>query len=144
MKKYFFAFILSIALIGCIKNEPKEMAIGDLELNEIVHDSLTSRQIKDIERIQTVFAEVNSSSLEETIENFKRDQHPDNEISIWLKMADAYEKFTVDKKGSIGMDKKNEAYELLLLRSMMSEVEVIDKYKATSLTSEEVKEIFAY
>lgn len=126
------------------KNEAKEMALKDLHSNEVVHDSLTSQQMKDIEKIQKVFAEVNSSSLKETIENFKRDQHPDKEILIWLKMAGAYERFTVDKKGIIGLDKKNEAYELLLLRSMMSEAEVMDRYKPASLTEKEVKEIFAY
>lgn len=147
MRTQLLTIILLTGLICCVtrsKDEPKEIALKDLELNEIVHDSLTNQQLKDIARIQEVFAEVNSSSLEETIDNFRRDEHPDKEISIWLKMADAYELFTLDKREVVSLDKKKEAYELLLLRSMMSEGEVMNKYKATSLTDKEVKEIFTY
>jgi hypothetical protein len=141
--------ILTTGLICCKrtdkeKSETIEMAIQDLSLNEIVHDSLTTEQVNDIKRIQEVFSEVNLSSLEETIDNFKRDQHPDSEISIWLKMADVYQRFTLRTDRTIGHDKKNEAYELILLRSMMTEEEVLDTSEPKFLTRDEVKEIFSY
>ena len=149
MKIYTLTIILITGLISCgkmnkEKPETTEMAIQDLELNEIVHDSLTTEQINDITRIQKVFSEVNLTSLDETINNFKRDQHPNNEIAIWLKMADAYQRFTLRTEKAIGHDKKNEAYELILLRSMMTEEEVLDKSAPKFLTKEEVKEILSY
>lgn len=141
-------FIIINGLICCReKNNEKpvdtEMAIKDLKFNGVVHDSLTTKQIKEIERIQSVFSEVNSSSLDETINNFKRDKNPDSEIAIWLKMADAYERFTLNKHVE-EHDKKEEAYQIVLLRSAMTEKDVMDKVDITYLTKDEVKEILSY
>jgi hypothetical protein len=149
MRTHILTVVVLTGLACCVtknkdKTETTELATQDLELNEIVHDSLTSQQIKDIERIQKVFSEVNPSSLEETIENFKRDQNPDNEIAIWLKMADAYGRFTLSKGQGIEHNKKSEAYQLILLRSMMTETEVLDKVQIKYLTEDEVKEVFSY
>jgi hypothetical protein len=121
-----------------------ELSIKDLEPNEIVHDSLSEAQIANIKRIQDVFSEVNSSSLEETINDFRRDQHPDKEIAIWLKMADAYQRFTSRTERKIEQNKKRAAYELVLLRSMMAEEEVLEKSKTEFLTRDEIKEILSY
>ena len=149
MRTYILILAIATGLFSCgtknkDKTETTELAIQDLELNEIVHDSLTSEQIKDIERIQKVFSEVNSSSLGETIDNFRRDQNPDHEITIWLKMADAYERFTLNKSPGLEYNKKNEAYQLILLRSMMTETEVLGKVQIKYLTVDEVKEVFSY
>ena len=59
-------------------------------------------------------------------------------------MADAYERFTSRTEKSIGYDKKNEAYELVLLRSMMTEQEVLARSTPKFLTKEEVKEVLSY
>jgi hypothetical protein len=149
MKFYLLIFLASIGFCCCDTKDktqvkPGEIAIKDLRLNEIVHDSLTVDQLRDIEKIHKSFAEVNSSSLEETITNFKRDRHPDDEIAIWLKMAEAYERFTLAGGRQIDLNKKNEVYQLILLRSMMSEREVMDQVKVTSLTDDEIKEVFSY
>jgi hypothetical protein len=137
------------ALISCGTNnqensKTKEIAIKDLKLSEVVHDSLTTMQIKEIKEIHKTFAEVTSSSLEETITNFKRDQHPDNEIAVWLTMAKVYERFTLNKEFSL--EKKKEAFDIILLRSMMTEAEVRESIESSGsgLTSDEVKEIFSY
>src|SRR5215204_4459264 len=140
--------LLFIGLMSCKQKNGEQpvttqMAVEDLELNGIVHDALSDKQLKKIERIHRVFSEVNSSSLEETINNFKREQNPDSEIVIWLKMADAYERFTVNKHIE-EHDKKEEAYQLVLLRSMMTEEKVIDSIDVTYLTQGEVKEVLSY
>jgi hypothetical protein len=59
-------------------------------------------------------------------------------------MADTYQRFTSRTNKAIGLDKKNEAYELILLRSMMTEGEVLQKYVPKVLTKDEVNEIFSY
>ncbi|HEY5750192.1 MAG TPA: hypothetical protein VIU12_29200 [Chryseolinea sp.] len=147
MKLHLLIMTLTAALISCgTKNQEnsktKEIAIEELKLSEVVHDSLTTVQIKKIEEIHRTFAEVISSSLEETITNFKRDQHPDNEIAVWITMAKAYERFTSSKE--LSLDKKKEAFDIILLRSMMTEAEVLERIKSSDLTSDEVKEIFSY
>ena len=146
MKIHLLIAMLFVGLVSC-KTKSKEdtvtreMEIKDLKLNDVVHDSLTTKQIKAIERILRTFSEVNSNTLEETIDNFKRDQRPDREIAVWLTMADVYEHFTLHKGTAIDHNKKDEAYELILLRSMMTEEEVIDKFDFKYLSTDEVKAI---
>lgn len=60
MKTFVLAIILAITLICCGRTDKEnrkmtEMAIKDLELNEVVHDSLTPKQINDIKRIHSVY-----------------------------------------------------------------------------------------
>jgi hypothetical protein len=91
-----------------------------------------------------VFAEVYPVSLEETIVNFRRDQHPDSEIDIWLKMADAYEKYLASKQGKLDLKLKNEVYKLILCRSMESDDEAIANAKLTILTEKEARDVLSY
>ncbi|HTF20646.1 MAG TPA: hypothetical protein VK658_21385 [Chryseolinea sp.] len=141
--------IIFISLIGCVKSRKNEAsptavsAIEDLKFDEIDHDSLTVKQLKDIKRIHYVFSEVSSSSMEEMINKFKRDKHPDEKIVTWSKMAAAYERFTLNKHVE-EYDKKVEAYQLILLRSTMAEEDVLGKVDIIHLTKEEVNEVFSY
>lgn len=84
--------------------------------------AVIAAQLEKIMRIQRIFAEVNPSTLEETIDDFKRDQNPDSEIATWLAMANAYEKITLNNKG-LDINKKGEAYKLILMRSMENEAD---------------------
>jgi hypothetical protein len=147
MRIQLFSIIISFALAGCSQSRNSEtsaeIAIKDLNLNTPVHGSLTDQQLKEIKRIHHAFAEVSSSSLEEFIDGFKRDQNPGREIAVWLAMADAYERFTLNKHVE-EHDKKQEAYDVILLRSMMTEEEVMKKINFTYLSGDEVHEIFSY
>jgi len=141
-----FILILVFAISACKTNNHSNVQTvkaGDLTLGPIVHDTLSADQIEKIKRIQAAFAEVNPSSLEETITDFKRDQHPDGEIASWLAMANAYEQFT-SKHAGAPLDKKKEAYKLILLRSMESETDAKTNANLKLLTNKEVAEIFSY
>ena len=144
-------FFLSTLLIFCSCNSSKDerqnvetMNPNDIKISEVVHDSLTTDQIQRIKKIQGTFAEVNTSSLEETITNFKRDQNPDNEIAIWLQMVDAYEKYLVSRQSKLDLNTKKEIYKLILSRSMMPDDEAIANSKLTILTEKEAKEVLSY
>lgn len=126
------------------KQNVKTMNPNDIQLSEVVHDSLTADQIQRIKKIQSTFAEVNPSTLEETITNFKRDQNPDDEIAIWLQMANTYEKYLESKQSKLDLNTKKEIYKLILSRSMMSDEEAIANSKLTILTEKEAKEVLSY
>lgn len=129
------------------KNEKQNiqtMNPNDIQVSEVVHDSLTTEQIDKIKTIQSTFAEVYPVSLEETITNFKRDQNPDSEIDIWLQMADAYKKYLSTKQDKLDLNTKKEVYKLILSRSMMSDEEAIANSKLTILTVKEAKEVLSY
>jgi hypothetical protein len=111
---------------------------------EVVYDSLTPDQIDKIRKIQSTFAEVDPASLEERMANFQRDKNPDNEIAIWLQMADVYEKYLNSKNGKLDLNTKKEVYKLILSRSAMPEKEAIIKSKLTILTEKDAKEVLSH
>ena len=141
--------IFGLTVYSCkTKVEPEKAAVermnvGEITQGPIVLENLSSAQLEKIMKIQRVFAEVNPSTLEETIDDFKKDQNPDNEIAIWLAMANAYEKFT-SKNKTLDMNKKEEAYKLILMRSMENEADAKAETNLKFLTDKEVAEIFSY
>jgi hypothetical protein len=109
-------------------------------VNEIIHDTLSARQMQQIRRIQAVFAEVEPVSYEETVNDFKRDQHPDREIEIWLAMADAYEQ-VMSQHPTFDLAHKQEVFKLLLIRSSDTEAETRAKFESPLLSADEIIEV---
>ncbi|MBQ4822378.1 hypothetical protein [Aquimarina sp. MMG016] len=145
MKKLTFLFLITM-ITSCqdTKSEnsnyqkinPKKLTPGS-----IVHKSLSKEQLQKIKKIHKAFTEVYPISLDETITNFKRDQNPDNEIEIWSAMKEAYEKFALKNNREDQLQKRKEAFKLVLMRSMMSEEETIRMFDLKILTKSEVDKI---
>ena len=141
--------IFCLTFFSCKTNDKSENSnvqkinTNELTISPIRHDTLSLKQIEEIKKIQLTFSEVNPSTLEQTIMDFKRDQNPDNEITIWLAMANAYEKFKM-KHNDLDINKKKEAYGLILMRSMENETEAKANSNLKLLTDKEVSEIFSY
>ena len=114
-----------------------------LRADDAHHDSLNYEQLQKVKRIHNAFSEVTKNTLAETINNFSEYQDPDHEILIWSNMAIAYERFAVNKHIE-EYDKKQEAFELLLLRSKVSEKEALAKYGFKYLSNDEAREILSY
>lgn len=70
----------------------EEVALKDLLPGPVLH-TLTSEQRDQVGRIQKVFEEVFPCTLEQALDNFSRDEHPDAEIALWMQAADIYERF---------------------------------------------------
>ncbi|SHI67386.1 hypothetical protein [Flavobacterium terrae] len=149
MKNIIFILTVVFTLYSCNSNKDGNQNIqtmdpNDIQIGEVVHDSLTKEQIDKIKIIQSTFAEVIPVSLEETITNFKRDQNPDNEITIWLQMADTYKKYVSSKQEKLDLNTKKEVFKLILSRSMMSDDEAIINSKLTVLTENEARKVLSY
>lgn len=149
MKNIFLILSTLLIFISCNSHKEEKQNVqtmdpNDIQISEVVHDSLTTDQINKITKIQSVFAEVVPVSLEETITNFKRDQNPDSEIAIWIQMADAYEKYLSSKGNQLDLESKKEVFKLILSRSMMPAEEAIANSKLKILTEKEAKEVFRY
>lgn len=93
----------------------KRVPISDLKPGPIRHNKLPSSFINRIKVIHNTFSDVLNISLEETIENFKRDLHPGREILIWEHVMGAY--IDVTKNKNWNRNKKKEALGLLLVNS---------------------------
>lgn len=149
MKNTILILTTVMTFYACNANKGDEQNIQtinskDIQIGEVIHDSLTTEQIDKIKIIQSTFEEVYPVSLEETITNFKRDQNPDKEIEVWLQMAEAYNGYLGSKKNNLDLNTKMEVNILILSRSMMPDEEAIDNAKLTILTVKEAKEVLSY
>jgi hypothetical protein len=55
------------------------------------NSELSGDQIRRITWVQSVLNEVYPVSLDDTLENFRRDQHPEAEITLWEHMTELFE-----------------------------------------------------
>ncbi|HUC79627.1 MAG TPA: hypothetical protein VMR70_01875 [Flavisolibacter sp.] len=144
MKPFIYACFAIIVFASCNASEPQpevaKINAAEISPSPVVHDSLTAEQMEKVVRIQKTFAEVFPATLEETITNFKRDQNPDKEITVWLNMANVYEAF-VRKHAVINLAKKHEVFKLILLQSMMSDEEALMETNPQTLNKKEIEEL---
>ena len=112
---------------------------NSIQQSQILHDSLTTSQINNIEYLYNTFKEVDPTSQEKWIEDFKRDQDPDREIEIWMMMAKAYKSYC--QKREINLDVKKEVLKVLLMRSSVPEDEVLTHLKLEHLAEKEALKI---
>jgi hypothetical protein len=113
--------------------------INDLVPNTIPLHELTEEQVTRVKEIHEIFNEVNPNTLEEWVDGFEVDLNPDSEIDIWLNMGQAYADFTANNE--LSLDQKMEAYEVVLLRSLMNEEEVLEQLEQEFLSTDQILEI---
>ncbi len=157
MNKYKYVYLLvALVFIGCdsskqqdeseSKDESQSVDWIDpskIEQGSIVHDSLTSSQLENIEYLYNTFSEVDPTTQEKWIEDFRRDKNPENEIGIWMMMANAYNSYC-QRGEELDLEVKKEVFQIVLLRSSVSEEEVLAKMKLERLTKENAIEIMSF
>ncbi len=114
--------------------DPQEIRQGP-----IVSDTLSSLQLTRIDYLYNTFKEVDPTSKEKWIDDFKRDRNPDKEIEIWEMMANAYNSYCNGK--AIDLNVKKEVFEIVLVRSTLSEMETLKKIQLKFLNEEQAKQI---
>ena len=139
-----FTSLLAFLGIGCsgagpTQRQTQTVNAADLKPNEIQHERLSEEQVRRIARLHEIFAEVDSSSLEKWIDNFKRDQDPDLEIAIWERIAKRYTDYCSQR--NLSLDAKDDVFQTLVLRSMTSDEEQVKKLKLKALSLEEARKI---
>jgi len=137
------AFVLQSCQNGKKSLSEKELYPKNVIPNEIVHETLTDEQLKKIKKIHETFIEIYPISLEQTIINFKRDVDPNPEIEIWLQMADVYNSFASKHHKKEEFEFRKEAFQLILLRSMMNEEETLKNVALKSLSESQAKEVLS-
>ena len=115
---------------------------GDLQKNDIDDNKLSVDQLKRIKVIQESIIEVNNTSLEETIKNFNNDTNPENEIKVWEAIVGTYQKI-IQGNPNFSPDEKQESYNLLLMRSMMSSEKVIEQVSLTTMAESKALELLS-
>jgi hypothetical protein len=120
------------------KSDAQWVDPASLKPGPIKHQGLSPKQMERIYKLRDTLAEVEHSSIEKWIDNFKRDANPDKELAIWERIADGYARYC--SKRLLSIDAKKDVFQLLLLRSMASEKEVLNHIKLKTLTVDEAKE----
>ncbi|MFN8299387.1 MAG: toll/interleukin-1 receptor domain-containing protein [Chitinophagales bacterium] len=81
--------------LDMIRNsKPLKAALEDLKISEIRHKELPKHQLNRIKSIHYLVGKYFTSSLEESIEDYKRDLVPEREIKIWEIIASTFSDFT--------------------------------------------------
>ncbi|NOQ72768.1 MAG: hypothetical protein GQ574_12230 [Crocinitomix sp.] len=125
-------------------NSVEEDSVQWIDFNEIVTSSVPLSELSEADKeqigfIHESFIAVNSNSLIEWEDGFELDLNPSVEIEVWTNMAIAYNAFTSNHE--LSQDQKSEAYKVVLLRSLMSNEDVIGKNEFEFLSIGEINEI---
>jgi hypothetical protein len=124
---------------GTVKTDHGWINTNRLEAGELKHDTLSQAQMADIERLHSIFSEVDGADLASWVEDFKRDADPNREIAIWEAMAVAYEGYCEGKE--LDIKTKKEVYMLVLLRSSAEAGEVLKHIQLRFLSKQEALKV---
>lgn len=139
--------LVAISLVGCDRAstsgnaETQWIDPSKLEAGPIQRASLTDAEMARVHRLQKTFSEVDSSSIEKWVDDFKRDLNLERELSIWEGMATAYETYTVSN--NLTLDAKKEVFQVVLLRSGAPADEVLKHLELKSLAEKDARDIMA-
>ena len=117
-----------------------EIKISDVQPGPIRHASLPPDLIKRIKSFKQILGEVETSTLEKTIKNFQRDQHPEREVAVWERIAAAYRLYVCENP-SDNMAIKRDVYRVLLGASMGTQ-DFGDTIR--HLSREQINEVISY
>lgn len=138
--------ILVLCLLSSCNGEPqtqKSKTEGRLEWVDpnsiqpgpIQRDALSDNQMDRIRALQSLFVEVDGQPLEKWVDDFKRDADPDRELRVWERMAKAYGAYCNGR--TLSPDAKKDVYRIVLLRSMSSEKDVLERVELKVLSRDD-------
>lgn len=118
--------------------EIKRVKLSDLKAGPIRHATLPDDFIQRVKDFKQAIAEVETSSLESTLENFQRDAHPEQELILWEHIAKMYQWSIVAHSG-LSLPQKKEVFSLLLGLSMgqrdFSHIKLLSKEAVDEITN---------
>lgn len=121
--------------------ETKKVSLSELISLPIMHTTLPNSLLVRIHVINQIFHEVFPSPLEKTINNFRRDMHPEREIVVWEKLAAAYLYLTTER--NLVLRQKQEIFDALL-KSSLHELTEEDFLSYNYVTSQMISEAIAH
>lgn len=110
-----------------------------LKPGSIRHESLPESMIQRVKIVHHDLAEVDASSLEEWIGDFKRDAHPEKELLIWEKIRRIYVSYTATRKFSL--EEKKEIFRVIVTGTGAPLEEAVRQVHCVCLTETEIRDI---
>ncbi len=87
-----------------------------LQRGPIQHAALPDALVQRVKKFKAVLIEVDPAPLEQTIEDFRRDLHPEREIAVWERVAGAYQT-ALARTPALSLRDKTKIFANLLLAS---------------------------
>lgn len=148
MKNTLTLIVVLILFVSCNLDQAiREPTIVEKQItvaSQAKEDSLTTLQIEKIKSFHSILKEVCESSLEEMINDFKKDPNADVEIAIWTRIANAYEKCIKIWNYKPKLEMKKEIFQLMLNRSMTTDEEAIKSVKPVLLSEKEIQVVLNF
>jgi hypothetical protein len=94
-----------------------ECDLDHLTVGPIRHATLPPELLARITKMKSILSEVDDSSFEETVDDFRRDTHPEQEIAIWETMASVYREYLLFNR-DLTLDQKRDVFSVILTASM--------------------------
>lgn len=140
-----FGMLLS-SMLGCSDTPAPESAVELIDPNSIqqgptIHDALPDALLTRITNVHQIFGDVDGTPLEKWIDDFKRDLDPEGNVKIWEDMAVAYKSFCGKKE--LPLDTRKEVFKVVLMRSMMSDADVLSRLEVSRISVDDAKAIMA-
>jgi hypothetical protein len=132
---------------GCGGNtSTPESTVQWIDLNEVqqgptLHDKLPDELLSRIKTVHKTFADVDGTPLEKWIDDFKRDLDPEGNVKIWEDMQVAYSAYCDVRE--LPLATRKEVFEIVLMRSMMPDNDVLARIKLEHISVDDVKKILA-
>jgi len=121
------------------KHEPEYVRGSDVRRGSIRRETLPETLMARITAIHEILRDVKNGTLEEMMEDFRRDPDPDREILLWEKIASAYVDYTTSYE--LPNEARREVLSVLLIASMGGTVEDCG-LELRCLTPAQVKAVF--
>jgi hypothetical protein len=96
---------------------PTRPPAAQLEEGPIRHPVLPEDLLRRIKAFKGILAEVDNAPLDEVIDDFKRDEHPEKEIAVWERIANTYRLFLLHNPMS-DLAAKHDIFSVLLMASL--------------------------
>jgi hypothetical protein len=101
-----------------MKKNIQRVKIGNIKPNPTFrHETLPASLIERIRNFTAILAEVFDTPLQEVIDNFRRDAHPESEVEIWEKIARNYQE-AISRRPHLSPEDRKEMFSALLKKSM--------------------------
>ncbi len=115
------------------------VAPAKLKPGPVRRDQLSVEQLERIKKLQQTFSEVDPTSLDKWVDDFKRDADPDREIRIYDGMAEAYSGYCAGK--SLTREARQDVFQVVLLRSGAPDAEVLSRLTLVKLSLDDARAI---
>ena len=96
----------------------KTIKIKDINVNGIIKTPLLPEGfIKRGQKFKKILAEVETTTLEQTVANFQQDRHSERELKLWEHIAFNYQNF-IKANPNLTLEEKKDVFRVLLSLSM--------------------------